>query len=652
MISFSEFVLLFFNLSDRSSNYFTMEQNSLSKEKSNIIGIMAQSDPMIRISNIIKTYRLHLLVFFFVFFIGLTFAHPAVLLNDEFITTNQLRQLHLGHQIIINEGKYGLGQNGTMSDYFATRSNVLGYSLFLPLISLPAFWIIDITGEQFAYFIIVLWMIIGITILLLIKKFFSVYSYVGNIQWTSFVFVMLLIIFFINLFYYSPFSVDLINHYPEILAIVLTNIILLSISATLIYEINCTIFSDSTFSFFGTMVCIFSSSYFLWSTHCKDHILVLACFVPIILCLIKFIKTDEYWYLPLAFLLTGTLAWARPEVALWTVIVVSGICVFTLYRYFFSPNPPRYLVYYVLCSPFFTLLGALPFFLNNYLLTKNILLPPESLYLSKNLTDSSAPSVFSLVIRFFPTIPSSPLNTISDIVGIFILPQSGNIGVIILVPLFFVMTIFGTIRFLLKRLFFSLYERKIFLILSIVSLAVFLSYFSQIHVMNADQGITPDIRYLSPIYFCLTLIGLIILKNSQIISIDYETLLKRLFIIILIGTPLSILILSSTYSQIFYDLGGGLTSLGKFFSYYVILLIIMTLIVLFIGLHQHTWESIYMYLIMLLCVVPFFWQINAYFFYRSFSGFAGYIFWIPAVRVVWDLIYLIMQNPSFQGIML
>ena len=38
---------------------------------------------------IIRKYRVHLFVFFLALFIGLTLAHPAVLLNDEFITTNQ-----------------------------------------------------------------------------------------------------------------------------------------------------------------------------------------------------------------------------------------------------------------------------------------------------------------------------------------------------------------------------------------------------------------------------------------------------------------------------------------------------------------------------------------------------------------------------------
>jgi len=46
-------------------------------------------------------YRIHLFVFLLTVFIALTIAHPAVLLNDEFITTNQLHQLQAGHQIVV-----------------------------------------------------------------------------------------------------------------------------------------------------------------------------------------------------------------------------------------------------------------------------------------------------------------------------------------------------------------------------------------------------------------------------------------------------------------------------------------------------------------------------------------------------------------------
>jgi hypothetical protein len=52
------------------------------------------------------------------------------------------------------------------------------------------------------------------------------------------------------------------------------------------------------------------------------------------------------------------------------------------------------------------------------------------------------------------------------------------------------------------------------------------------------------------------------------------------------------------------------------------------------------------YLVFLLCSLPFFWQVNEILALRYFSGFAGYIFWIPIMRIIWDLVagFFIFKN--------
>jgi len=609
------------------------------------------------IPSIIRKYRVHLFVFFLALFIGLTLAHPAILLNDEFITANQLRQLHAGHQIIINEGKYGsANETGGMSGYFFYKSNILAYTLFLPLISMPAFWAIDIFSEQVGYLVLVLWTITALILLLFINRFFQDFSFIGRWQWTSPAAGLIFLVFFINLYYYSSFSVDPLYNYPEILAIVFTNIILLALSGMLIYEINRTIFEDPAFSFFGTMVCLFSSSYFLWSTYCKDHILVLACFVPIVLSLVRFVRTDEYWYLPLAFLFAGLMAWARPEIALWIFMVICGICGYTLFR-FRRTDRPGYHPLAVLCSPLFTLVGALPFFFNNLLMTKNFLLPVSSLYLRDEstsvamnssqslMTSTGVSSLQSVLTMFLPKIQNSPLETLGDIVRIFFIPQTGHMGVFTIVPLFLVMLIFAGILFIFKKFRFTPEEKKYVTLLSLISAAVFLTYANQIHILNTDPGITPDIRYLSPLYFCLSLVGLIILKKSNLLPAGMVQNIKQLFTITLVGAPLSVIALSFAYTLDPKNLGTGNIAFEKFFTLFIFSLIILTLIVLFYGSYCHWDRQLYSYPILLLCSIPFFWQVNATFVYRAFSGFAGHIFWIPVVRVFWDLImfYLFLK---------
>jgi len=599
-------------------------------------------------SSIITKYQVHSFVFLLVFFIGLTLAHPAVLLNDEFITANQIRQLHAGHQFVINEGRYGLGQNGTMSGYFEYKSNILAYSIFLPLISLPAFWTIDLTGEQIAYLILVIWTMTALVLLLFINHYFKKFSYIGRWKWTNAAAAIIFLLFFVNLYYYSKFTVDAVDSYPEILAIVLTHMILLAISGMLIYEICRTIFEDPAFSFFGTIVCLFSSSYFFWSTYSKDHILVLACFVPVVLALVRFIKTDEYWYLPMAFIGCGLLAWARPEVALWMTLLVCGICAYTLIR-FWSKKLPGYSFWAVLCAPLFTLIGALPFFLNNYVVTGNVFLPVESLYLhdgnttvAMNASQSLMPgtsvsSIQSIIAMHLPSIPASPIGALGDLAGVFLYSTTGKISVFTLVPIFFVMIVIGAVLLLFKKILFTSQEKKYLTLAFFVSCAVFMTYAYQLHSLNTDGGITPDIRYLSPMYFSLTLIGLIILKKIRVFPDDTTAIIGEFSWITVIGVPISILLLCYAY-PLNPDFIHGNIPLGKFFGQYVSTLIVVTIVALLFYLYYNRGKDIVTYLILLLCTVPFFWQVNIILLYFSFSGFAGHIFWIPVVRVFWDTI--------------
>lgn len=599
-------------------------------------------------SSAISIYRIHLFVFLVVFFLGLTLAHPAIFLNDEFITTNQLHQLHKGHQIIINEGKYGLAQNGTLG-YFSPKQNILAYTLFLPVISMPAYWFIDITGEQFAYFIIVVWTITALLLLLFITHFFRKFSYIIRWQWTPAMVVAIFVTFFINLYYYSSFSIDPVDNYPEILAIVFTNIILLAVSAMLIYEINRTIFEDPGLSFFGTLVCLSSSSYILWSTLCKDHILVLACFVPLVLCLVRFVKTDEYWYLPLAFLFSGLMAWARPEIAAWIFILICGVCGYTLIRYR-SYNPPEYHSAAVILSPLFTLIGALPFFLNNILITKNMFIPVFSLYIRAGsgelVVNTSQPLMSStginnletILMNQLPAIPASPFVTLSDLAGIFFYPQTGNISIFAIVPVFLVMVLSMVIFLVSRKTRFSMEEKKFIALFLLIALTIFLAYVNTIHILNNDPGIAPDIRYLSPIYLPLTLIGLILLKKTDILPENPADCITRFILVGGVGLVVLTILLPVAYAPSVVTTSPILiwSAIGSFFSIYTLAIVLLATGAILYSEFVKRKSLISEYLLYLLCSLPFLWQVNETLAIRSFSGFAGYIFWIPLIRVIYD----------------
>ena len=79
----------------------------------------------------------------FAFLISFSLSAPGLSTNDESITVNQLHQLFQGSDILINEGKFGTTSTGEISAYYDARRNYLAYSLFLPVISLPALFVIE-----------------------------------------------------------------------------------------------------------------------------------------------------------------------------------------------------------------------------------------------------------------------------------------------------------------------------------------------------------------------------------------------------------------------------------------------------------------------------------------------------------------------------
>ena len=91
-------------------------------------------------------------------------------LNDEWITENQVYQLDNHHQILYIEGKYGKYLNETPSLYFQTRSNILQYTSYLPIISYPTLSIIKFVGDNLIFIIITIFTLLLILSGLLLKE--------------------------------------------------------------------------------------------------------------------------------------------------------------------------------------------------------------------------------------------------------------------------------------------------------------------------------------------------------------------------------------------------------------------------------------------------------------------------------------------------
>ncbi|MDO9326156.1 MAG: hypothetical protein Q7T80_14495 [Methanoregula sp.] len=602
------------------------------------------------LSRVLHLYRMHILVFIIAGILVLTFAHPQMLVTDEWVTVNQVYQLHNGHQIIFNEGKYGTDQNGTPFQYFSAKQNYLAYPLFLPVIAQPAYWLLDLLGNSFIYLIIYLWTFFLIALALTLNTLFPEYTHIGKWRWTTGLIIIAFAGFFINLYLFRPFYLTGTGTYTEIAAIAFTHQILFAFLAVMIYEICHVIFENQEYALFGTLTCISCSSYLFWSNFCKDHFLVAFLITIILLLLVKLWKTEKPVYLVAAFFTTGLLAWARPEIAFCIAVM---LCILVIYIWFYLRNDlsntrDRYLV---LMAPVFTFIGAIPFFINNYIFTHNIFIPSFVVW-NSNISASattiagstlvqqnSTGSMGSLIVFLQAIIVIDPPTFFTDLYGVLFNPASCSIGVLPLIPIFLVAILLLPVLAIYKLIAFTKKDRQIIGILLLISLGVFLVYLGRIATMNNDGGIVPDIRYLSPIYLPLTLIGLLIIRKIPVLSDRPRDLIKGLFVTWIILIPVSLVIMGHFwYDKTWFYTYPLLNAYASLAIYGISVLFLIAAIYSIIFLKPRILAKIFL---ILLCGIPLIWQIIFTFIVRNFAaGLGGFSFWIPIVMKWFAFIFI------------
>jgi len=603
---------------------------------------------------LIDRYKYHILVFLVALFIALTFAHPQLLVTDEWVTVNQLAQMNEGHQVIINEGKYGVYENGTPVEYFIVKNNLLGYSLFLPILSFPALVAVNIFGNHFPYAVLILWTLIPFFIGMVIKYFMNDPKILGKWRLTSILFIVSFTLFFINLFYYIPFPVMGKYFYPEIEAIVFTNIFCYAILAVFIYEILIKIFNDSRYSLFGTAVCHSCSSYLIWSTCTKDHMLVALLFAALLVSIVYYYKKRDRWFFPVSCLLNGLIAWARPELALPAFIGTVAFYWFT-YRSVIAPKNQFGEILFMIASPFFVLIGALPFFVNNYFITKNPFVPTWAIWGTGNtqgtisavtVPDSIMSGSMSLVEKttqiFLSEISIQPYTFFGDLYGILFNPQNGSMGVFCLTPLFLIALFLIPIIILTGGKTYSQEERFFLFSMIFFSILVLGAYITKIYGINTSPGILPDIRYLSPAYLPLNVAGLIVLKKIPDLSENSSNLSKIMLSLAILLIPI-VLVFNVHYYPFSEQQSWSVlfTPLNVAASIVIYILISVFLLVhlssVFLKKQFCFWKPV---LISSILCIPFVWQVAATFLMRSWgSGLGGYSFWIPIVRVFYSFLF-------------
>lgn len=598
------------------------------------------------------SFRIHILVFVLAFLVALTVAHPAFLINDEWITANQLAQLKQGNQPFINEGKYGTLNNGTSTTYFTVRNNYLGYSLLFPILSLPAVWLVDLFGNNFIFFITYLWTFLLIGLALILNVFFPEYTHFGKWQWTSGLIVLTFVGFFTNLFFYQSFVLTGDKGSPEIMAIVFTNVLMFAFLAAIIYEILHMIFYNPSYAFFGTIVCLSCSSYLFWTTYCKDHVLITLLLSIVLLFVIKFLTTDNPSSLAIGFSFGGLLIWARPELG---VFIVIALCFFLIFHLCNTKtkNCSNNQLLWLLLSPIFTLVGAIPFFINNYLVSKNFFIPAFVLTAETSLSQSGLGESSTLVSFAIEDMINALLHVNSmtrittlstlpaDIYSVFFSPESGSMGIFPLVPVFLASVMILPILLIKTRIHFDSREKIILGTLVLFSFAIFGAYANRIAGLNTDLGIVPDIRYLSPIYLPLTIIGLMVFGKIPRISARPINLLTGMTTAWIILIPVSLFLIIG-----YYPIPSEWKELYPLLSHWATLCILSVVLLFVIVFYcsefrnrQESLEKIVAFLFAGMCSLPLIWQVNVEFISLLYGyGLGGYFFWLPILLKLFNVI--------------
>ena len=585
------------------------------------------------------------LIFLFALFFIITFSNPALFLNDEWITVNQLHQLGEGHQVTVNEGKYGTFQNGTPGPYFEARHNLLGYTMMLPILSLPALKVFGLFGDQSRLAIVLLWSMLPVAMAILVDAYRPQYARWRGIRWTWLVIGAAFLGLLANLAFYYPWPFTALDAPVETAAVVFTNHLLFAALAVMVYLTCRTIFEDTWFSLFGTIACISCSSYIFWAANAKDHMLLVAMMAAVILFLVRYIRYGGLRDAALGFAFIGLLAWARPEVG-FTVFVFAALYYVGLQVSRGLLQMPPVEAVRALCAPLATLAGAVPLLVNNALVTGNPLVPAFYVYEKKLLAGTSGEEIIGAAEAVNGVVQSVPapsggvagfLSVLAnhfapswstlpgDIFGILFAPASGNMSLVAVSPLIIIALVVLPILLWRRPGRFTTADRQIILFLVVVGIAVWVAYLRSMHGLNTSNGIVPDIRYLTPFYLPAGILAILAIHKLAG-DISAKTIAMYGMLSVLLTTPLLIL-----FIMIFQPYGGAYLGYTIFFSrltYIILGAVLVTLILQALGIVKIKWTFV---TIAVLVTIPLGWQIMMLFLY-SIAKFNGYELWIPLVE--------------------
>ena len=619
----------------------------------------------------ISEHRVSILVFLISLFFILTVSNPALFMNDEWITANQLPQPDNGHQITYNEGKYGVTANVTVSAYFTTRNNVLMYPLALPLLALPLVRLFSLFSDNFRLLAILIWSVIPVLVAMVVGTYYPAYS---RYRGTRILFPAVLIglVFFLaNILLYKQFPYSAADAPFEVAALVLTDQILFAILAAATYETCQMILHDNWLSLYGTFCCTACSSYVFWSATAKDHILTVTILAFIVLFFIRYLVRWNRADALVACACSGLLVWVRPELGFFISVALLLCYWYTIARTKRGTQPGLRQVI-AACMPLIAIgIGAVPFFINNLIVNRNLFIPVYDR--GASLTDISritqGPGRLGEVIAatqgsdtgasmtFFEEMPRA-LNilfsrmfsgfTPDNLVhapGVLLFPGNGSIGFLILCPLI-IPAVLAAILWhdrLKKALDGS--QRRVLLFLLVTCTGIFLAYLPNLLTLDTSSGVVPDMRYRSPAYLPAGILSFLLLTGAGLIGNGRKMLVSAGKAAVVLVPALLIV------TFVVHPFGTGFIDYSAVYRYTVVaeLCLVLLAICIYRRVPDKNTSLVGRFipiLIMLIVVTVLAHQFMLTFVYAFIIKFNGYPFWIPIIREGYGFFFTVNYLPT------
>ncbi len=562
----------------------------------------------------------------------LSIGYPTVFLTDEWISADQLNHLVTGNDPLFGYKPYGA------SAYAANHHDTLCYTLALPVVSLPAYYLFSLFGDDFRLAVLLLWSTLLFALLLMVEFWFPRYSRWRGIPWTWAGIVSWGVLFVLNAALYRPFwfvrgvqPYD-VGVYPEVAAIVFTNSIAFALLAVVAFLIFREVLGSDRWGLFGLAATVCCSSYLFWSGNAKDHVLVALLFAVALYCFTLYLTRENPLHLFASFIAVGWTAFARPELgpALAAGFFLFGIAV--------AAEKGRREAGKVVLAAAGVPLGALPLLVNNWGLSGHpLVLPWVAGYAAAGaeVIPSGTESIWSTVAgHYTPTAG----DLLSGLYAVFFEPvRSGSAAFFQVSPLsFFALLLAGAAGYALLRhrpTGITSRDARLLAFFALGAVLVVLTYARSIPGMAASPGIIPDMRYLSPAYLPMLVIGVYALKHAGLDGDGVRQALRTLFWLAVIDLPLIFVVLQVIAGQ---NLGGQVTFVTN-----LTYLFLAGAAVLYIAvLAKRASPRLLAYAVPVLMFFPLVWEVVVDFRFAT-SCWEGYHFWIPVVQYIWYTQYAI-----------